>query len=398
MKQIFILLCICLIALPACDDYVQNVDPLIDQVEDDRLTDPAQIPFLITGVQQRFATTASRMGMLAGGLSDELFFDSDLPQATFPSYLDIDRGQITLDNNTIDGLFFDVGELRFFSDDLIRRTNEIAELGDDLRKSALFNGNLYAGIARYYMAAYFGLNPTEGGGVINVGPFIPSSEMYDLAIENFQAALPNAPDEYSVRVVNSLIARAYLYKGDMASAANFAGKGMVDGDPPFHALYSVESSNRYWQQAGNGRIQWVVDFRFNDIVTNEPEEASRIKLRTAVGNSGATYYVQDMYPENNSPFPFMTWQENELILAETELNSGANSAALGRLNAVRASHGISPRAAADLDALISERERELFTTGARLVDQRRFNRFHLPAGSWQFFPITERERNINPNL
>ena len=46
----------------------------------------------------------------------------------------------------------------------------------------------------------------------------------------------------------------------------------------------------------------------------------------------------------------------------------------------------------------AEREVELFATGARLVDQRRFDLgFDIP-GPWRYLPITENERNQNPNL
>ena len=68
------------------------------------------------------------------------------------------------------------------------------------------------------------------------------------------------------------------------------------------------------------------------------------------------------------------------------------------MNGVRASHGLSALAAADMDALMLEREKELFTMGLRLPDQRRFGTWHLAGGTWQFLPITQSERNINPNF
>jgi hypothetical protein len=51
-----------------------------------------------------------------------------------------------------------------------------------------------------------------------------------------------------------------------------------------------------------------------------------------------------------------------------------------------------------MDDLIEEREREFFTQGLRLIDQRRFDIFHLPAGRFQYLPITQSERNQNENL
>ncbi|MFQ5769707.1 MAG: hypothetical protein ACE5HX_04165, partial [bacterium] len=105
----------------ACSDFVDEVDPIIDQVEDDQLNDEEQIPFLSLGVKVRFSTTHDQLSVLSEGLSDQFFFSSNVPNATFPSFLDIDLGEIQFDNNSVDGMFFDLGELRFFADDLIRR-------------------------------------------------------------------------------------------------------------------------------------------------------------------------------------------------------------------------------------------------------------------------------------
>jgi hypothetical protein len=86
------------------------------------------------------------------------------------------------------------------------------------------------------------------------------------------------------------------------------------------------------------------------------------------------------------------------MLAELDVRDGNAAAALPRVNAVRASHTLAALAAIDLDGIYVERDKELFVTGVRLLDQRRFNRFHLPAGTWQFLPITDDERNNNPNF
>ncbi|RMD92050.1 MAG: hypothetical protein D6813_06535 [Calditrichaeota bacterium] len=393
----------------ACSDFVDEVDPIIDQVPDDRLNDESQMPFLIQGVQVRFSTMHDQMVTLSEGLGDAFFFDSNVPNATFPTFRDIDVGDIQFDNNSVDGLYNDIGELRFFADDLVRRTGEITFSDDELKKQALFTGYFFGGIARYVYATYIGLNPDEGGGVIDGGPFIPSDQMYDLALEKFQQALQNMPGQYSfgansgtsdywTRVVNSVIARTLLYKGDAASAQTFAQNGMVEGDPPFQSLHSNESTNLVWQQAGRGRTQYVVDPRFKGYIDADSTEANRIQIEEILGNDGVTiFYRQIKYDNFDSPIDFMSWQENELMLAELELTSN-NASALARVNNVRASHDITPLNSIDKNGLIVERDKELFLTGARLPDERRFGIFHLPPGKWRYLPITQNERNSNPNL
>ena len=406
MKKYTILLTLVLFTLIiifSCENYVTSVDPLIDRVEDERLTSEGQVDFTINGVHTRFATTHDVLTVLACLLSDELFFDANVPNATFPTFNDIDIGEITLDNNSVDSPFDGLGELRFFADDFVRRVGDIGDFEVPAKKSeALFYGYLYGGIARYLYATYFGLSENVGGGVIDEGEFIPSVDMYALALAKLQLALQNTSDEYLIRLVNSIIARIYLYTEDYTSAATYAGNGLIDGDTPFQSKHSVESDNYFWQQAGIGRTQCVVDWRFLDYIEQDPAEEARIPLGTIMGNNDTLYYMQNKYPTENSPINFISWQENGLMLAELDIRSGNNAGALVRINAVRASHGLSDLTTADMDVLILEREKELFVTGARLVDQRRFDAdyhtWHLGADKWHYFPITESERNINPNI
>lgn len=391
-----------LIAWSSCEDYATGVDSLIDRVEDERLNSESQFEFVITGVKVQFGFTLDDLLQISDLLSDAMFFDANLPGASYPTYADIDLGEITFDNNSVDGPYNNVGELRFFADDLVRRAGEIDFSDESLKNEALFWGNFFGGIARYLYAAYFGLTQEQGGGIISIdepGPFIPSAEMYDLALEKFDAALSYAADDYMKRVVNSLIARIHLIEADYANAATFAQNGLVQGDEPFQSLYNMENWNQYYAQAGRGRWQCGAEYRFNDYITADPNEANRILIEEVIGNDGTTvYYGQVKYPEQGSPITFISWQENELMLAETEIRAGNSAGALTRINDVRASYGIDPLASADLDVLYEERDKELCFTGIRLVDQRRFNKWHLGPGTWKYFPITQSERNINPNI
>lgn len=435
-----------LLLFTACDSFVDDVEDPVNTAADEQLSDPDQVEFLANGVRTRFATVFGRVAVQAGGLSDELIFDTNVPNATFPQFREIDTGEITLDNNSVDGLYNRLGELRFYADDLVRRVSEDISFdvpegfeGDaeaeaarlaGIRDEALFVGQLYGGIARYFYATYFGLEPLVGGGVISplpeditdlrpedLGAFIPSDQMYDLAVADLDSALQVVPGEYETRLINSLKARIYLYQDDFAQACTFAQQGLIQGDDPFQALYSAGEpfENQFYFDAGRGRTQFVADFRFAEEYTEanaivpqgaDPAEGARIPLFSLLGNDEeTTYYEQDRYPERDSPINFFTWQENELMLAELDLRGTpgcSDGSALARINSVRASHSLPPLAAADLGTIVVERDQELFVTGARLVDQRRFDdailAWHLPEGTWRYLPITQDERNQNPNL
>ena len=186
-----------LMSWSACSNFVEDVDPVLDQILDEKVNNEIQIPFLSDGVKLTFSNTFDNIIVLSDGLSDALDYDPAVGDATFPSYQEIETGDILLDNTSIEPNFRTLGALRFLADDLVRRIEEIGTFDDaDLKTQGLFTGYFFGGIARYFYATYYGLSETEGGGVINKGPFIPSNEMYALAIEKFGASLNTLPSDY----------------------------------------------------------------------------------------------------------------------------------------------------------------------------------------------------------
>lgn len=385
----------------SCQDFVQAVDDPINSADDALLMNQSQADFQIKGVQAKFAATFCQITVCVGGLSDEFIFDRNVPGATYPQFDEMDRGVIQVNNNSVKDVELLLGQLRFYADTLSGRAKLITwgNTPDDTVKMNLtyYTGYLYGGIARFMFAAYFALEPEMGGGVINAGPFIPSEQMYQLALERFTLALQYAdPDQ--AKIVHSYIARIQLILGNYAQAASEAALGLASGDPDFMALYSTEAVNFWWQQAGAGRSQWAANNRFADYLTADPKESSRIALTSVLGNDSVTYYIQNKYPEDKSPAIVTSWQEMQLIQAEVLARNNQNTEALTLVNAVRTSHGLDARTETNLDSIIVERDKELFCFGMRLIDQRRNNTWHLPAGTWKFLPITEEERESNPNL
>jgi len=407
MKNQWIFLTIILafmILLSSCEDFVTNIDPLIDQTEDEQLNDESQIPFTIVGVQTQFGETHDELMMIADLFSDDLWFTRGVKGSSYGTYEEIDGGILRLDNSSVEGPETEIGRLRLYGDDLVTRVGLIDFSNAALKKEALYTGYLFGGVARYYYATYFGLTENQGGGCIDGGPFIPSDQMYDLAIAKFEAALTQAADDETKRMVNSLIARCYLIKEDFTNALNYAQNGMINGDPPFQAEHNAaDDPNYYWQQAGHGRTQAVADYRFNDYITADSTEANRVLIEEIVGLDRRTiYYMQNEYPDAGTGVNLISWQENELMLAELSLRGFGAGDALTLINNVRTFYGITALGTADMAVLIEERDKELFATGLRLVDQRRFDAdygtWHLPAGGWKYLPITDNERNANDNL
>ena len=384
----------------SCKKWVTNVEPLVDAISNSELNTESQLTFLANGVETRFASAVDKTSVCAAGLSDAFFFDSNVPGATSSSFNEINKGKIRLDNYYTSGAYIDVSQLRFYADDLIRRTNSITISDSSIKNNALFIGYFYGGYARYLYAAFFGLTPTQGSPV-NDGPFINSTSLYDSAIAKFKESLKYAGNPLTIKSVNSVIARAYLYKGDYTDASVYAANGLINGDPTFQALHSttVGNENIWWEIAGVNDRQFVADFRFKSYIDHDSLEANRIKLDTIRGYNNTLYYYQTVYSENSSPQTIISWQENNLMRAELILRGFSSGSADYLVNEVRKSHQIPDlNSPVDLDVIYNERDKELFPSGNRLVDERRFNKWHLPPGTWEYLPIPQSERNGNPNI
>ena len=383
-----------------CKDWVTNVDSPVDAINDSKLNTESQLTFLANGVLTQFAKAVGQTNVLAAGLSDAFYFESEVPRATNSDFDNIDGGNIGLYNGAVTGAYSSVGQLRYYADDLIRRTNSISVSDVSIKNNALFTGYFYGGYARYLYATYFGLNPTQGGSPINDGPFINSSDMYDMAIAKFKKSLKFTNVQLMIKIVNSVIARAYLYKSDYADAAIYADKGLINGDDPFQALYNTTLGNwnLWWRNAGVRYANFIAASRFKSYIDNDINEENRIKIDSVLGYDSKYYYYETVYPLEDAPQNIITWQENNLMKAELIIRGFGSGDALSLVNDVRASHGIVALSSVDLTAIYTERDKELFPSGNRLVDERRFNKWHLASGTWEYLPIPQNERDGNPNI
>jgi tetratricopeptide (TPR) repeat protein len=414
MKKITLYLTILLVVglFTSCKDYVTNIDPLVTQVKDSDLDTPANIGFVISGVEYQFATASAQLYVDADLMSDQFFFSQQVPGATYPTFLEIDQTATeTTTNNTIRNTYTAMGQAWFYATNLLDRLGRVSGLDAATTNEAKFVGTFYSSYVLYQYATYWALGQTQPGSPVNGGPFETSAQLYTKALAGFKASLAFAADDAQKRMVNTTIARTYLYMGDYANATTYALQGMVDGDPSFDLLYSVQNPSEYYSNAGHGRSQCAADFRYNDYITADANEANRIALYTTTGNDNNTYYIQAKMYNQADPVPVTTWQENNLILAECALRGQTSAGVpLTLVNAVRASHNIAPAASVvlintanpydpNVCSIYSERDKELFCTGTRLVDNRRFGLFQSATGLVNpYFPIPVDELDGNKNL
>src|SRR5437899_1874553 len=92
MKRNIIIVLLASAGIFGCKDFVQEIDPPIDRVQDHFLNDESQTRFVVNGVLAQFYDAYGQLSCLGDGLGDELIFDDRAPNATYPNYRLIDQG------------------------------------------------------------------------------------------------------------------------------------------------------------------------------------------------------------------------------------------------------------------------------------------------------------------
>ncbi len=187
---------------------------------------------------------------------------------------------------------------------------------------------------------------------------------------------------------------------------------------------------------GDPRTPYTVCGTWNDPDPTNPDPAQGVTPAGCTSGSGAhqgadgltAHYRQDKYPERGSDIPRATGEEMHLIIAESYLQEGDLAMFIGEINALRAYHGLAPRAQpatvgaldfpyadpADdaLSILDEERYASLWLTGKRLFDLDRWNHPFLDGGFLaanvpgasalarrvSCMPVPRNECELNPNL
>ncbi|MFA8341955.1 MAG: RagB/SusD family nutrient uptake outer membrane protein [Rhodothermaceae bacterium] len=410
MKKINLALILAMLLIfTACEDYVTELDPYIDRIEDSKLNDVTTLETQLNGLHGVVADVASYSGCITDGLSDQLWFEMGKTEgASYQSFHEVETGEMLLDHTQSTDIYNAWQEARKLSEVLIDRINNKMDFSsgqyDELKQRSLFFANFFAAYAHFQLGAHFAKNPTTPGATVNDSPFKPQAEMFADATTWANKALEVAANnEQQKRMVNTFLARLNLVAKDYAKAATHAALGLQEGDAPYISKYKVNVADNYYRvQAGELRDQWGIAQKIVNYVVNDPEEEKRISLMQKT-YSGSTYFIQTKYVkdgDNVSPMRLFSWQENNLILAELALRGTTAGNVNELVNAVRASHGMTSTAnITTIDELMVEREKELFCEGHRLTDQLRTGTFHLQSDHlWRYLPIPELEKILNPNF
>jgi hypothetical protein len=255
------------------------------------------------------------------------------------------------------------------------------------------------------------------------GEQLTTAQVFDTAIVRYNAALAH-PSIAAGDPIHSLasvgLGRALLNQGLYAEAA--AAVASVPSDFVYateHATTPVNLHNGVFEAFNNGEFG-VEDQEGGNGLNYISAQDLRVTGDSGLASDNNTEsWFPNKYPSFDAPIPLADYLEAQLIIAESELQSGAFDAMTQRLNALRSTAGLDPLGTpgdltAATDLLFRERAFWLFATGHRLGDMRRLIRQYgreansvFPTGDYfkggltygedVNLPLPRRETN-NPNV
>ena len=382
----------------SCEDWVSDVDPLSDQVQDEDLNSEEYLDFLLKGALGNMGRSDEFSGLphiiwRVAGFSDE-FIHGEVDFA--PDHANFVQ-DIPMDLNFVANDWDNYHQIRFHADDLLDRASKMTITNDALKQRVHWWGNVIGGLMRMYLADHWGLSQDgqNPGAVITTiqqtdneqtGSFQTSDEIREIARAMLTEALNYDPGETydgiygnADKIIWSLIARTYLFDGNYNAAKSAAEQGLQQGDEAFQLIHSSAFVNYMWYEAGRRNVLFSANPRFADyvvadrlegeIISNLTEENSESKslrgpegdglghkseedVRDGLDNPNERLplwelegdanlaYCQDVYDGRSDHLDLIDWREMELILAEVAIRDGDNSNGLAHINNVRSSHGL----------------------------------------------------------
>lgn len=432
----------------SCEDFVAIDPPKSELVSETVYANDENATAAIRGIYRELA----RIGFAHGGLSS----------VTILGGLSADE----LDAYSSEGLVFYTNELlsedsNVFSNwqsmyQAIYRANAVLEglansTGVSPEVSVLLEGEakFIRAFCYFYLVNLWGEVPLVTGTDFEKNRLAsrsPVSQIYELILEDLQEAQELLPEDYThaggerirvnVGAASALLARVYLYLEDWGNAEVQATETI--GHPSYmlaedlKAVFLKNSTEAIWQlkpvfggntNEGQAFILTAPPtfVALSDNVVNafETEDKRKTDWTNSFTDDNGTWFYpfkykvrQESDPANVTEYSMvLRLVEQYLIRAEARAQQGNITGAQEDLNRIRHRVGLENTTATTqtelLDAILQERQRELFTEWAhRWLDLKRTGLSDAVLGAikptWQptaiLWPIPQSERDGNPNL
>ncbi len=384
---------------------------------------------LSVGVRQFYSTSGIEAAYLYRGVTGRELKGV----ATFTNVLELEAGGTALPsfNGNILGIWSRMQRVMLMSEQILENAPNVPTITDGMLSGMLANAHLFKAIALATLATTFEQANTETSRGEKV-TFKPREEVLAEAISHLNqgiAILDETPvsTEFTRLVTGSSFdlknilyaynARYNLYAGNYEAA--LANANLVDLESTSEFVYSTVSPNPVYNTVailGYFRPRDNFGLPAELFEEGDAREDFYMSDPSAVVNGDPVRTLTGFFSEPTDPIPVYLPDEIKLIKAEAILRSdGSLEEALALINEVRTQTSGDPfgvnaalpaySGPVTREALLLEvykqRSAELFLTGQKWEDSRRFGRPGPPESTAErnrnFYPYPDQERLNNPN-
>lgn len=402
-----------------------------DRVDASTLGTPTTAALLVNSTIGDFECAIGSADLVEGIISDELA-DAQLGAAGWP----YDRRDANTQTNGIygvngctssqnPGIYLPLSTARWTADNILTKLQAWTDAQVNNRQLLIAQAALYSG----FSYAMLGMSMCQAA--FDLKPQIGQTAMFDTAEVRFTTAITAATavgasaDAFKNAAYVGR-ARVRLFAGNTAGAA--ADAALVPAGFVLTASAGSDDSRRYNRvYSATGQFgDYTVDAISRNLTTEgvvDPRSAS-ILTATRPADAVSAIWEPAKYTSDASPIRIASWDEAQLIIAETQMTASP-AAAVATINALRDAYNAANPTGTQLkhysgtvDApsvkqlVIEERRRALFAEGFRNYDMQRFNiqftgaeatgqPFPLKGGNYgntTCLPLPDIERFNNPNV
>jgi hypothetical protein len=397
-----------------CGDIFEVENPT--NILDEDLADP-QLVSALASTPEVAVVAAYGNAVVYGELAGDAVYHA----SSRLSNMQIDDGFFTGFNERYEFVYNELGSATWVADEALRRLREMLPNPDNDVRVA--NAYFWGGVVRITLADLFEEVTFDGG-----PPMTPAAAIRN-GVDYFQKAAQistAAKDANLAAAAYGALARAHrslyfeeLHESGRSDPALFGqaeafALQALSARPDFLVLarYALPGSNNAVRDLSSGAFYDVMDPSYANLADpSSGQRDPRIKHSAQLGRGadGRALYNQEKYPDPSDDIPVSRWQEAELIIAEHRLMLGDVAGAVARIDAVRSAAGLPAFAGGDAAAVRAqlwyERQAEFWLELRRWQDHRYYGiapedwaPLSKEAGVHRRWPISERERDSNPNL
>lgn len=370
------------------------------RIADEDLAAIEAFPALVTGMAFDLTQALDNANQDLALASGELFHGGSY------DFADLPRGIILAED--MNGEWASAQQARWVAEDGIRRMQEILEPDVFARSALAARAYLLGGFANRLLGEMLCSTAIDGGAEE------PNTVHFTRAMDQFTQAIQLGGAAGTSDIVSAAYggrASIKAWTGDWSGAVQDGNQ--VDIDFRYDSEYTNEVANDIAFET-HGRFEFsVFSTEFADFPNDLRAPWTIIKNADGSVQNGANgttpMYQQNKYDDLDSPVALTKGTEMRVLAAESELRSGNIGPAFVLLNEARDEYGMAALAvpvtmAEAWSTLHHERGAETWLETRRLWDLRRWFAEAGPAhhdflqGRDVCFPISEEERDANPNL